>query len=216
MDLDFGVKTWYLRPTFLIRVLYIIVSVGITIHLFVACSLLSDDIFEKSVTKLSLVLASFLAISMIISLIFFILFIFKIVPEYQYISLLVTLISSVVYMILCIIFTFTCCSDSKCNTAQEKLSDFLNKNTQSNGVKEFISKNNITMPCTQKDEAIIAFCKARTTGLSKGTLGSSIAWLIVAIIVYYSLLYTGQVSKLIAQNDKENEKKLTDDVRVDI
>lgn len=216
MDLDFGVKTWYLRPTFLIRVIYIVISVGIIISLYRTCDLLSDEVFKESVAKTPLVIATFLAIAMITSLLSFILFVFKIVPEYQFVTLLVTLISSVIYIVLLLIFVFMCCSESKCLLAQEKVSEYLNMNEESKEIQEFVKKNEIVLPATSSNEKIIEYCRERTTNLSKVIFGTSIFWLIITVLVYYSLLYTGQASKLVEQDDKEIEKRLTNDSCVEI
>ena len=87
MDLDFGVTRWYLKPTFVLKVLYVILSVVIAIYLFYVCTLLSNQYFKTMVSRAPIVVACFLAISMICSLCSFIILIFRMVSETQYFTL---------------------------------------------------------------------------------------------------------------------------------
>ena len=213
MDLDFGVKKWYAKPTFLLKILFILLTIIISIYLFHVCSLLANPYFKTIISRGPILFGCFLAIFILISLTSFIVLIFRLFAaletNIQTISTIVLFINigfSAFYFIFSLIFVFTFCTNSCCTTYTKRLTNYIDTHINDSYVFKFLqSIDSSYLSRGSDDEQINAFVSYRTIGLSVPLFGLSIIWVILLIIIYYSLLYNGQLSRILFDEPKNLE-----------
>lgn len=102
-DLDCGQQTWYLKPTLYIKIVYGIFSAIYFIYLCVLCHMTSD-IFYSKITKSNFNLALSILIFLIFSLGTLLIFYFKVLPNFKFLVLLLTIITIVIEIILVLVY----------------------------------------------------------------------------------------------------------------
>ena len=218
-DLDFGVKTWYLKPSFIARVINAILSIIITIYLFNCCVLLSDHIYKEAISKFPLALCSILAISIIISTVSFIVMIFRLAAEFQFYISITSVCSALLFIALELAFIFACTTSSALNSAEFSMLKYLKENENKSEVADFLTKLNSNLTIGKAiDKPLKVYLMERTTDIGSALFAMSFIWTLVSLYIYYYFLYTGSASKLIENepttNDQSMEENLTNSPQI--
>ena len=210
MDLDFGIKKWYAKPTFILKIFFIVLTIIMSIYLFHTCSLLSNSYFKTIVSRGPILFACFLAIFILISLTSFIVLIFRLFAalenNIQTMSIIVLFVNigfSAFYFIFSLIFIFSFCTDSCCTTYTKRLTNYIDTHINDTYVFKFLqSIDSSYLSRGSEDTQLTIFISDRTVGLSVPLFGLSIIWTILLIVIYYSLLYNGQLSSILFDEPK--------------
>lgn len=201
MDLDFGYKVWYKKPSFYIKCFSLLISIVIIFYLFFVAISLSENLYKKSVSKFPLIIVCFCALSLVISTCCFVLMYFRLDGSRQLAHTISTFITSIIYFILAFAFIFACCTEGAYNSVKFYLTKYLNEHKQDHEVVDFLKNIGSSFAADGIfDNSLVIFCRIRTTDLAAPLITLTIFWLVLLILVYYSMLYAGEFSMLLETN----------------
>ena len=191
-DLNFGITTWYLQPTFFIKIGSALISFVLMIILFVVISRSSDSIWKLAIGRAECICFMLLAILLLVTVICFLFYFYKIYPDYSIYLFFVSIGAACLYVFIFFISIIAFCTSGKCKKYTETLVLFCKNNTDKNAVAKFLDKykTDISSP----DFILIAekYAKGRTTSISSLLMPSSLIWVIFIVLLYFTVLFEGK------------------------
>ena len=185
-DINFGIKTWYLQPTFIVKILSILLSAVLLIVIFVISSKFSDKLWKSQVGKSQIIISTILFLTLILTVIFYLFYFYKIFPSYSIHCFFISLASSVLYFIFLIIFIISFGRNSRKDKLIQKVWNFIkNERNKNNCQKWFIDKYCKNM----LKQAVNEYVNERTVKCTKTLLVISIVWLMVIAVLFFITIF---------------------------
>lgn len=204
-DLNFGITTWYLQPTFFVKVGSALMSFILMIILFVVTSRASDSIWKSAVGRSECICFMLLAVLLLATVICFLFYFYKIYPDYSIYLFFISVGAAVLYVFIFFISIVAFCTSNKCKKYTDALATFCQKNVEENVVKKFLAKYKTDVSSPDFNKIVEKYVKGRTTSTSGILMPSSLIWIIFIIFLYFTVLFEG---KDIDENRNSNIKPL--------
>lgn len=204
-DLNFGITTWYLQPTFFVKIGSALMSFILIIILFVVTSRSSDSIWKLAIGRMECICFMFLAILLLVTIICFLFYFYKIYPDYSIYLFFISIGASVLYVFIFFISITAFCTKSKCNKYTNTFVTYCENNINEDAVKKFLNKYKTDVSSPEFKNIVEEYVKGRTTGTSGILMPSSLIWIIFIVLLYFTVLFEG---KEIDENRNPNIKPL--------
>lgn len=204
-DLNFGITTWYLQPTFFVKIGSALMSFILIIILFVVTSRSSDSIWKLAIGRLECICFMLLAILLLVTVICFLFYFYKIYPDYSIYLFFISIGASVLYVFIFFISITAFCTKSKCNKYTNTFVTYCENNINEDAVKKFLNKYKTDISSPEFKNIVADYVKGRTTGTSGILMPSSLVWIIFIVLLYFTVLFEG---KEIDENRNPNIKPL--------
>lgn len=189
MDPDFGIRTWYLKPSFYFKLLWGILSLSIVIYNIVLCWMTFDSYFNRAVGTGPGTLAIFIFIFVIISIAGNVITMFKLIPRFHNIILYASCGTTVFTMILGIIYASVFGNNTYEDKADQKAFSYLFKypnNPETIWFKKHIAGSDVG--------ALYDYCDRRCTGAGEALLGLLITWFILQCFLLFVYLQENELA----------------------
>ena len=181
MDPDFGIRTWYLKPTFFVKIIWALMSVAALIYEIVLISMDLDKYFKNVVGNGSGVLAVFVLIFTIISSACNVFYYFRTFPHFGKIVLYTGCGATAITLIFGIIYAAVYGST---NHEQDVMNTINNYNLMHGGepLAEWYDQHIGTAENLKK------YVDHRCTGAGEALLGLLITWFILQGLLLFIFL----------------------------
>lgn len=178
MDLNFGIKKWYLQPSFIVRVFSILISLCFIYYIILNSIRVNNSIWKEAIGKSQVIVLLLIFIFTVLSIILFMMYYFKYSPNHNSI-ILFSLIGALLAEFI-IVSIYVCFStESVYKTNCKKLDEYLKQ-----------THKTITN-CTIEE-----FAKERTNGPMIYFLLLSFLWFVSMFVSLYYTLWEQQIEKL--------------------
>ena len=191
-DLNFGITTWYLQPTFFIKIGSALISFILMIILFVVTSRSSDSIWKASIGRAECVCFMLLAILLLLTVICFLFYFYKIYPDYSIYLFFISIGSSVLYVLLFFICIISFCTKGKYTKYTKTLISYCQDHFGEKDVTNFLAKYKTDPSSPTFTSTIEKYVKGRTTQTSNLLMPTSLIWIIFIIFLYFTVLFEGK------------------------
>jgi len=183
MDPDCGVRTWYLRPTFYMRIAWLIVSLIALVYVVVLVWMTNDPFFPKAMDSWPLFLAILILISIIVSITGNVMYYFKKLPDYSTAILYSACGTTALSMIFGIIYAMVFGNTTYENKVIKQCHSWLFlKGTDPATVW---LKKHLFSDAEQQENQIINYADNRCTGAGETLLSILITWFIIQCLILY-------------------------------
>ena len=186
-DINFGIKKWYLMPTFYIKIGAALFSLILLIVLFVLSANFSDSLWKEIAGKSQLIFSALLVVCLIVSVLGFLFYFYKIFPDYSIHCFFLSLATTVIYLILVFFFAIFFGSKSRQDMLSSKINDFIVQNE--NDKKSIWFKNKYKVTEKNLKECIQKYVSERTSQASKLIIIFSMIWLIFVAFLFFVTLF---------------------------
>jgi succinate dehydrogenase hydrophobic anchor subunit len=195
-DLDCGIRTRFLRPSFLVKIGSALVSTILLIYLFVLTSRYSDPIWKEVIGRRHSVFCMVLGLSMIFQCLTFLFYFYKVFHRISTLCFFLSAIASAVYLVLVVVFCAGFASASKAAPYAESITEFVANQTDSAAAKWFLKAFN----AAGKDDEALAkvvgeYVADRTRGAKLGLSVVSMIWLVFMAVLYFVVLFEAKTNE---------------------
>ncbi|OHS96476.1 hypothetical protein TRFO_37332 [Tritrichomonas foetus] len=189
-DLNFGIKTWYLQPTFIIKISSVLFSVILQIVLFVLAARASDQLWKISIGRGECVTFLFLTVFLIATVLFFLFYFYKIFPNYSIYMFFASAGAAVLYVIFLFICCIAFCTKSNLSKSSSLIIGFIQNNPENKYVIAFLKKNNInSLSDSTLNEAVKKYAELRTTKTMSLLMPFSLIWIVLIVLLDFTALF---------------------------
>jgi small-conductance mechanosensitive channel len=185
-DLNFGVTTWYLKPTLLARLGSALMSIILFFYLLIVASKYTDVIWKTVVGRSHAIICGFLTLSVLLVVVTFLFSYFKIFPGRVLACFYASVCLTAFYLLVVLIFAVGFVSTSKSRSYTERIVDFLKKDPRSGPAVWFVREFNVDL---NNPESVQTYVNARTLAVKSALSGMSMFWLAFVAIVYFIAVF---------------------------
>ncbi|KAK8886317.1 hypothetical protein M9Y10_041779 [Tritrichomonas musculus] len=194
-DLNFGIKTWYLQPTFFVKIGSALISFILMIILFVVISRSSDSIYKAAIGRSECICFMLLAILLLLTVICFLFYFYKIYPDYSIYLFFASAGSSIFYVLIFFICIIAFCTKGKCKKYTQILVLYCQNNYAEKVVTNFLSKYKTDITSPDFNSIVEKYVKGRTTQTSNLLMPVSLIWIILIIFLFFTVLFESKDSE---------------------
>ena len=188
-DLNFGVRTWYLKPTVIVKLLTALMTFVLLVYLFVMAGRFSDVLWKAVIGKSHLFLILFMVIAMITVGLSFLFSFYKIFPDHTSICLFVSIGAGAVYVLEYVILCIGYISEGRCDAYTRTIAEHIKGSTADEATLWFLAKYKLTQDSELIPEKVKEYVEARTVG-AKGLLSAfSMIWIVLYVMLIFVFLF---------------------------
>ena len=186
-DINFGIKTWYLQPTFFVKILSALFSAILQIIIFVIAARAADKLWKNAVGKGEILCMGLLTIFLVASVLLFLFYFYKIFPDFTIYMFFASIASVCLFTLLFFISCGVFGTQSKLKSATNELNTYINGHLTEKCVINFIKDKNI-----HSDDFLSVleeYTKSRTTSAMSLLMPFSFIWILLMAVLYFVVLY---------------------------
>lgn len=183
MDPDFGIRTWYLKPTFYLKIVWCLISLAVFIYTCVLLWMTNDPFFPKVVGTKQFTLSVFIFILIIISCLGNVFYHFKILKQFSTKILYGAAITTALSMILGISYAAAFGTEKYEDKTYQKIWTYYIMHPTASEV-QWMKKH------IEGDDmgAFAKYTDNRCTGAGETLLGLLITWFILQCLLLFVYL----------------------------
>jgi hypothetical protein len=189
-DIDCGVRKWYLRPTFFVKIGSAILSFGLLIYLFIVAGRCADVFWKTVIGRGHVIMCTLMALSMVLQCVSFLFYFYKIFPFFSLWFYYISIGFCFLYLLFVIVFCAGFASDSKLHKYSSMICDYLANQTTAEPAQWFISKYIVDLSNETAVATVVEdYVAARTVSVKSGISVVSMIWLVFIAILYFIVLF---------------------------
>lgn len=188
-DINFGVKTWYLKPTFLIKIGTALMSLSLVLYILIITNRFADVLWKQVIGRSHIIQCMFMTFTVIGVAVAFLFYFYKIFGENSLLCFFVSISLGVIYVIEFIVFCGMFASHSKWNEYTDQVINHVS-NTTDAASTWFLEKYNAkTSDSSALSKIVQDYCYSRTVGVKTALLLMSMIWVILYVLLLFVVLF---------------------------
>lgn len=178
-DLDFGIKTWYLKPSFYVKVVCGILSLSFIVYLIVLESKVNDIFFPTACSGVPRNLVAAIIFFLIMTAAMCVVY-FKKLLQYKLYATIAFICSEILILVLCISYSASFHGSSNFDKYYRKAMDYTLLNPNDKSVDYFRSKTNYDKASgeIERRELCYSYLHQRLGGACLTIIWLSLTWFI--------------------------------------
>ena len=208
MDPDFGIKTWYLKPTFYAKILWVAMSAAAAIYVIVLMSMDFQEYYKVVIGSGSGTLALFIFFFILISVAGNLLYYYKVLPKFGKYVLYVSSATTAITLLFAIIYAAVFGNNENLKKTENEITNF-NFNAKTENERRL--KKWFQDKYGAGQEATTNYVKNRTTRAGSALIGLLLTWFLLQCALLFIFLQErdyeglgGNTDPIITQEDNKN------------
>lgn len=188
-DINFGVKTWYLKPTFIVKIGTALMSLGLVLYILIITNRFADILWKQVIGRSHILQCMFMTFTVIGVAITFLFYFYKIFGDNSLLCFFGSVALGVIYVIEFIVFCGMFASHAKWKDYTTQIADHVSNVTDA-ATKWFLDKYRV-----KKDDStallklVEDYCYSRTVGIKSVLLFMSMIWVIFYVLLLFVVLF---------------------------